>query len=568
MSFVPFDNESNKTSVFKKNLLIQVINDIEKLMREVYEQPRIYETGLSQELPDIFGFGSEDGWIDITLSDYLASLNAPMIEFQDAINSYDGDTRMNYADQSTQILYVLKYYHIYWYQIYNALNFLREDLVMKRDLRIALFCAGPAPELIGITRFLEENPRFSSIQIDFYDEIDEWQFARKNFLFSNSKIELMRNNLKMKFNFYKFDLTRNEELERFEARKYYDVISFQNCLGEFADANKDNQVRSNTDGFLTVLKSLKNNGKAIFTERSVSNTVNAFKEIKHFCAENNFRIILDEYTEKNLVDNKNDKDFNFRVPSVLSNLYSSKVNLMKTNRFKTLIITKPFPLSLNNPTGPNTIYKKDHRLIGNKIDHKDFGIGLITNFHEEGVVIDFELHGECELDFPMTTSRFKWIQFSWNAEFEDEDMTNLTFREVNPLGQPITNTYSLDEYWYPVVSEEYFHEDYGWGKVVEVIDENRCSIFFSKSKKRINFPLDTGWEVLEKDMDLFPPSDHWFPVLREELFHNYYGWGYVSEIFSQKVGSAVAKIHFYDFGFVKIKIHTDNLKNIRLDSPR
>ena len=67
MSFVPFDNESNKTSVFKKNLLIQVINDIEKLMREVYEQPRIYETGLSQELPDIFGFGSEDGWIDITL---------------------------------------------------------------------------------------------------------------------------------------------------------------------------------------------------------------------------------------------------------------------------------------------------------------------------------------------------------------------------------------------------------------------------------------------------------------------------------------------------------------------
>ena len=75
-----------KTSVFK-NLLIQVINDIEKLMREGWEQENI-AYGMKQQNIE-----------DLTLSDYLASLNEPMLEFQNSINSYDGDTRMNYADR-------------------------------------------------------------------------------------------------------------------------------------------------------------------------------------------------------------------------------------------------------------------------------------------------------------------------------------------------------------------------------------------------------------------------------------------------------------------------------------
>ena len=49
---------------------------------------------------------------------------------------------------------------------------------------------------------------------------------------------------------------------------------------------------------------------------------------------------LDENVVIELLLNKNDKDFNFTIPSVLSNLYSSQVNLMKTNRFKTLILQK------------------------------------------------------------------------------------------------------------------------------------------------------------------------------------------------------------------------------------
>ena len=98
---------------------------------------------------------------------------------------------------------------------------------------------------------------------------------------------------------------------------------------------------------------------------------------------------------------------------------------MKTNKFKTLIIQKNLPLKdFNHQWGPNSIIEKDPRLIGNKIEHKDFGVGVITNFHEEGVVLDFEIYGVCQLRFPMTTSRFKWIQFKWNEVFVAADPKN------------------------------------------------------------------------------------------------------------------------------------------------
>ena len=74
----------------------------------------------------------------------------------------------------------------------------------EEDLKIALFCAGPAPEIIGITKFLEENfGDYNSVDIHLYDQINEWDFARKNFIFSNGKKRLMEKHLNINFHFHK-----------------------------------------------------------------------------------------------------------------------------------------------------------------------------------------------------------------------------------------------------------------------------------------------------------------------------------------------------------------------------
>ena len=65
--------------------------------------------------------------------------------------------------------------HAYWYhKIKHALDEIKEKLIKKEELKIGLFCAGACPEVIGITRFLEENPNnFSSVDIYIYDELNE-----------------------------------------------------------------------------------------------------------------------------------------------------------------------------------------------------------------------------------------------------------------------------------------------------------------------------------------------------------------------------------------------------------
>ena len=66
------------------------------------------------------------------------------------------------------MVYVLRYFHAYWYQLYSALEVVSEAIEGSKTLKIGLFCAGPAPELIGITKFLEEHDYdFNSVEIHF-----------------------------------------------------------------------------------------------------------------------------------------------------------------------------------------------------------------------------------------------------------------------------------------------------------------------------------------------------------------------------------------------------------------
>ena len=132
--------------------MLQVVEDLEIL----------YNKELIHQIDEPTNFAS-----------YINSLKPQLMEFHEKINM-PGDVRMDYEKNSTQIIYALKYFHAYWFQIYQSLEKIKESLSNKKELRIALFCAGSAPEIIGISKFLENNSyNFSSIEVHLYDQINQ-----------------------------------------------------------------------------------------------------------------------------------------------------------------------------------------------------------------------------------------------------------------------------------------------------------------------------------------------------------------------------------------------------------
>ena len=316
-----FENKNTPQEVFKENILLQVVEDLQTLHRK--------ELSREENIPTNF-------------TSYLRSLKPELDEFSSAIRNPKGDVRMPYIDQNTQIIYCLKYLHAYWHQIYDSLNFIKKDLLVenvREDLKIALFCAGPAPEIIGITKFLEENfGDYNSVDIHLYDQINEWDFARKNFIFSNGKKRLMEKHLNINFHFHEIDLTNQFDLDRFNLSDFYDVISFQNCLGEFSQSSRDDSSKN----FLKVLRSLKPKSNAIFSERRIRGTEQNIKRIRDYASTKKYQIIKDYSKNKVVIKADN-------IPEIICNgnffvdpdHSSPGESVMQRNKFQTLILLKP-----------------------------------------------------------------------------------------------------------------------------------------------------------------------------------------------------------------------------------
>lgn len=415
--------DHNPSQIFKTNIMEQVVDDLEFLFQR--------ELSNHEGIPPNF-------------IDYLKTLKPRLMQFHDNINSLDGDVRMPYIDKEVQIIYVLKYLHAYWYQIKHALDEIKEKLIKKEELKIGLFCAGACPEVIGITRFLEENPNnFSSVDIYIYDELNEWKFARDNFVFSNRKSVLMKKNLGINLYFHSINLTNQDDLNRFKILNFFDVISFQNCLGEFAYSSMDNS----STNFLKILESLKPNGFVIFSDRQKLSAVEKnISRILDFSRINKYETILQDQDcvykaiEESDIPTKLTHGNFYRDP----NHHHDGRSAMKRNKYQILILQKPkkrdtlgqditsnsdgsYSYGLSNrmvmkrearaDINPLVIDEdtenKDQKLslpdswspeYGIKIFHDDYGIGIIRNIYKSKsqtkIVVNFEDHGPLEVELP------------------------------------------------------------------------------------------------------------------------------------------------------------------------
>ena len=101
-----------------------------------YQQSHIFMTNIMQQVLDDLEvlFNKElikDYEIPINFASYLRNLKPELEDFHVQINNHNGDVRMPYFMAQTQIVYALKYFHAYWFQIKHALDEIKEHLVKK-----------------------------------------------------------------------------------------------------------------------------------------------------------------------------------------------------------------------------------------------------------------------------------------------------------------------------------------------------------------------------------------------------------------------------------------------------
>ncbi len=319
--------------VFKKNIFDQIISDL-------YKNYKIKD--------------------EIALKAFLLELKPIMEDLADNIRER-GLVDINYKEHKTQISYALRYFHVYWYQIYYALNKISELEVSfyedsERAFKIGLFGAGPAPEIIGITKFIEQHkkhisehlkgPIVQKFSIDLFDQESEWEFSRKNFLFSNGKKEKL-NEMGISINSDIFDFSDFNNFNVLQ-KNSFDLISFQNCVNEIFDTNSNLEKTK----FEKVLQALRPGGFLVFSERSITETVKFLEWFDHnFNDGKNYLLKFNKTST--LSENRPagppafggkiyDSFIDSPVPEILrkGNFYSFSENPMRKNYFDTYILQR------------------------------------------------------------------------------------------------------------------------------------------------------------------------------------------------------------------------------------
>jgi len=340
-----------KNQIFKENIFDQIISDLQSE----------------------FEYKSEKDF-----TKFLKELKPIMEKLADDIRKRD-KVRIDYKDHKVQICYVFRYMHIYWHQIYNSFEIIKEsnpsffctDYGCFRNnysniskstqsqeidipnLEVGLFGAGPAPEIIGLTRFLErykeniENlfykKKVCNFSLHLFDEIEDWDFSRKTFLLSNDKKRYI-SRLGLKLQSKKFDFFDLNDFYAIEECSI-DVAYFQNCINEFAADIKNRKKK-----FELILDAIRPGGYLIFSDRSIRETVcflDWFED--RFLNEDQLGVVHEkrsklnpDYPEGRPLFGGYHRRENLKVPDILmnGNFYSSVENPMMNNKYDLYILKK------------------------------------------------------------------------------------------------------------------------------------------------------------------------------------------------------------------------------------
>ena len=255
---------------------------------------------------------------------YLKSLQSTQRDLWHSLQS--DSVSVDYSEFKIQLCYLFRYLILYWEQIYSGLseidNHSEESLIgkSKKNLRIGLFFCGPAPEIIGITNYMEERDLLAnnqSIEIDMYDQyINQWRLVRNNFIINSPRLKKLK---ALGFNFNTLKIDFSSRITLANASKY-NICCFQNCINEFWDRNS----RIIASNLRKVASEIDIGGYIILTDRHYLEAKG--KEIIAILLKQNFNLL---YSENVIIDCSNKSP----IPPILSqNLFIGSDGLKATKR--------------------------------------------------------------------------------------------------------------------------------------------------------------------------------------------------------------------------------------------
>ena len=232
---------------------------------------------------------------NVSVEYYLKSLQDTQRNLWKTLQS--SAVSVDYSEFKTQLCYLFRYLHLYWEQIYSGLTEIdeirKDNLFGKTDknIRIGIFFCGPAPEIIGITNYLEERNLLDnkrSIEIDMYDQyINQWRLVRNNFIINSPRLKKLTE-LGFNFNTQKLDFTLPITLVN---SSKYSICCFQNCINEFWDRTNPLIVSN----FRKVASEIEIGGYIILTDRNFLES--SAKEIIETLLKQNFNLLYSSYGE-------------------------------------------------------------------------------------------------------------------------------------------------------------------------------------------------------------------------------------------------------------------------------
>ena len=267
---------------------------------------------------------------DIDLANYLIELRPLASKLYKSLQN--DSVSVNYADEDVQIAYVLRYFPVYWEQIFSALTkiYSAKDFKNYSSFNIGLFGSGPCPEIIGIIRFFE-NLLDSSIGdlnnniftlpkiIHSYDQSNStWKFSKNTFIHPPKRARAIVD-FGINIASGDFDFTKDLKLPTKFQDNFYDICCFQNCLNEFHHLSSNHVFKSN---LLSVIAALNESGYLIISDREFKDGLSSAKksgnEIISICLANG--MVLHSIIEgpDNWYNNKKDS----RLPGMMRNLFT------------------------------------------------------------------------------------------------------------------------------------------------------------------------------------------------------------------------------------------------------
>ena len=152
---------------------------------------------------------------------------------------------IDYTDTKIQEAYLLAYFPHYTVPIFKVLEDISKDHPSKNiPKNLCLIGAGPAPEVIGFLKFinnqLESNEHIYNINIELVDIASEWVYARnilKNIIreFSLSRLKIY----KIKNDVSKTISNTSVLLKRFRGNQYKRVVVIQNMINELEHKSQE-----------------------------------------------------------------------------------------------------------------------------------------------------------------------------------------------------------------------------------------------------------------------------------------------------------------------------------------